>query len=158
VSSTEQRQQDNRQERDRVKGEKRGLLIGGAALTGIGVVGVVVGIAGLSIANSLANSLRQLSSNVTMSGFPEGDYACRGVPADECPFNLEKRMKTGNVLGGVGLGVGGAALIGGAAMLAVYMINKKKRGGSMESSPELSGLGPMLVPGGGAGAMAEIRF
>jgi hypothetical protein len=71
-------------------------------------------------------------------------------------------MKAGNIMGYVGLGVGGAALIGGAAMLAIYMVNRKKHGGSMEAAPttggtELSGLGPMIVPGG-AGAMAEIRF
>ncbi|MFO7561075.1 MAG: hypothetical protein R6X02_00410 [Enhygromyxa sp.] len=163
VSSTEERQQETRQERDRAKSEKRGLLLGGAVLLGVGVAGLGVGIAGLAVANSSAGSLRELSSNVTMSGFPEGDYACRGVPANECPSSLEGRMKTGNILGGVGLGIGGAALIGGAAMLAVYMVNKKKRGGASEAPPtesgvELSGLGPMLVPGGGAGAMAEIRF
>ena len=164
MSTTEARQQENAQTQQDAKNEKRGLLIGGAVLLGVGVAGVGVGIAGLAIANSSANTLQDLSTNLTTSGFPEGDYACRGVDTAQCPFELEKRLKTGNVLGYVGLGVGGAALVGGAAMLAVYMVNKKKNGGKLESSPEgeagveLSAFGPMLVPGGGAGAMAEIRF
>ncbi len=163
-SSSEARQESNLEAKTEAKNEKRGLLIGGAVLTSIGVAGVGVGIAGLAIANSSASSLQALSTNQTQSGFPEGDYACRGVSADECPFDLEKRMKTGNALGYVGLGVGGAALIGGVAMLAIYMV-KKKKGGNLESTPaegeagvELSAFGPMVVPGGGAGAMAEIRF
>lgn len=155
----------NKDAKDTAKSEKRGLLIGGSVLTGLGVAGVAVGIAGLGMASGAANSLQDLSTNLTLSGFPEGDYACRGVAGGECPFDLEKRMRTGNVLGYVGLGVGGAALIGGVAMLAIYMVNKKKRGNEVESTPtdggagvELSAFGPMLVPGGGAGAMAEIRF
>jgi hypothetical protein len=165
TSSSDQRAQDNRKEKERAKSEKRGLLIGGAVLAGVGVAGVAVGIAGLGMANSSAKSLQLLSSNQTQSGFPEGDYSCRDVAASECPFDLEKRMKTGNVLGYVGLGVGGAALVGGAAMLAIYFVNKKKNGGAQEATPtttdapaaELSALGPMLLPGG-AGATAAIRF
>jgi hypothetical protein len=159
-STGTERQEANRAEKERVKSEKRGLLIGGSVLLGVGVAGLAVGIAGLAVANGSANSLGDLSSNNTTSGFPEGDYACR--TDGSCPFDLEKRMKTGNVLGYVGLGIGGAALIGGAAMLAIYMVNKKKNGKAVEATPaaggtELSGLGPMFVPGG-AGAMAEIRF
>ncbi len=165
TSSTEARQQENLKTRNQAKSEKRGLLIGGAVLTGVGVVGVAVGIAGLAIANGSANTLGDLSTNITQSGFPEGDYACRGVSADQCPFDLERRLRTGNALGYAGLIGGGVLLIGGASMLAIYMINKKKSGGSLEQPPtegeagvELSAFGPMLVPGGGAGAMAEIRF
>ena len=162
TSSTEERQEANRAEKERVKSEKRGLLIGGSVLLGIGVAGVAVGIAGLAVSNGSANTLGDLSSNNTTSGFPEGDYACRSVDSNQCPFDLEKRMRTGNVLGYVGLGVGGAALLGGAAMLAIYLVNKKKNSKAVEATPteggtELSGLGPMFIPGG-AGAMAEIRF
>jgi hypothetical protein len=163
TSTSEQRAADNRKEKDRVKSEKRGLLIGGSVLAGIGVAGLAVGIAGLAVSNSSAQQLQTLSSNQTQSGFPEGDYACRGVDASSCPFDLEKRMKTGNALGYVGLGVGGAALIGGAAMLAIYFVSRKKSGGAKEATPtagapaELSALGPMLIPGG-AGATAAIRF
>lgn len=162
MSTTEERQQENRDAKNEAKSEKRGLLIGGAVLTGLGVAGVAVGIAGLSIASGSANQLRDLSSNLTQSGFPEGDYSCRDAAAG-CPFDLEKRMRTGNGLGYGGLIAGGVFLIGGAAMLAIYMVNKKKKGGAVEAAPtteagaELSGLGPMMVPGG-AGAMAEIRF
>lgn len=164
TSASDERHTANATTKKQAKNEKRGLLIGGSVLLGVGVAGVAVGIAGLAIASGSAGSLQELSSNVTTSGFPEGDYACRSVPSSECPFELEKRMKTGNILGYVGLGVGGAALIGGAAMLAIYMVNKKKNGNAQEATPtegaagtELSGLGPMFIPGG-AGAMAEIRF
>jgi hypothetical protein len=163
-SSAEERQEANRTTQAEVKSEKRGLLIGGSVLLGVGVVGVAVGIAGLSMANSSAGTLQTLSSNSTTSGFPEGDYACRSVDASQCPFELEERMKTGNTLGYIGLPIGGAALLGGAAMLAVYMINKKKKGKALEATPtesgpaaELSALGPMFIPGG-VGATAAIRF
>jgi len=163
ASTTEVRQGEAKGAREAKKSEKKGLLLGGAVLAGIGVAGLGMGIAGLAIANGSANTLKALSTNQTQSGFPVGDYACRGVPSSECPSDLERRMSTGNVLGGVGLAVGGAALIGGAVMLAIYMVNRKKQGNNLEtaragSGVALSGLGPMLVPGGGAGAMAEIRF
>lgn len=164
-STTKTRQVEAKGAREAKKNEKKGLLLGGAVLAGVGVAGVVVGVVGLGVANGAAGSLKQLSSNRTMSGFPEGDYACRSAIANECPATLEGRMSTGNTLGYIGLGVGGAALIGGAAMLAIYMVNRKKRGNKLETTPaegaegiELSAFGPMLVPGGGAGAMAEIRF
>ncbi|MCA9686468.1 MAG: hypothetical protein KC457_30145 [Myxococcales bacterium] len=159
------RQKDAAQAREDKKNEKRGLLIGGAALTAVGVVGLGVGFAGLGIASKSAGSLQDLSSNSTNTGFPSGDYACRDVPTSECPYQLEGRMKTGNVLAYVGLPIGGAALIGGVAMLAIYMANKKKNGGGLEEAPAvegeagvaISGLGPMMLPGGG-GAMVELRF
>jgi hypothetical protein len=163
-STTEIRQTEAKKARDTKKDEKRGLLIGGAVLTGVGVVGVSLGIAGLAIANSSANTLRSLSSNATITGFPVGDYSCRNVGPSECPADLERRMRTGNALGYVGLGVGGAALAGGVAMLAIYMVSRKRSGGleqaakSNDAGVQLSGLGPMLVPGGGGGAMVEVRF
>ncbi|WP_181197863.1 hypothetical protein [Enhygromyxa salina] len=162
-TSTEIRQEEAKKARDAKKNEKRGLLIGGAALTGVGVAGLAVGITGLALASGAAGNLRSLSTNQTPSGFPVGDYACRSVPANECPYKLESRLATGNVLGYVGLGVGGAALIGGVAMLAIYMTNKKKNGGALETASkdgkvELTGLGPVVLPGGGGGAVAEIRF
>lgn len=163
-STTEVRQNEARDAREAKKESKRGLLMGGSVLAGVGVLGVATGIAGLVVASSSADSLQSLSSNATTSGFPVGDYACRDGNA-ECPFDLERRMKTGNILGWVGLSVGGAALIGGAAMLAIYMVARKKNGGALETAPteataavELTGLGPLMLPGGGGGAMAEIRF
>jgi hypothetical protein len=159
-STTVVRQQEARKARDAKKNEKRGLLIGGAVLTSVGIVGVAVGITGLAIAGGSANKLGDLSTNQTMSGFPVGDYACRD-DGDDCPYQLENRMATGNTLGYVGLIVGGVALGAGAAMLAVYMINKKKSGPGPTAGNkrvEMTALGPMLLPNGGAGAVAELRF
>ncbi|WP_106090044.1 hypothetical protein [Enhygromyxa salina] len=160
-STTVVRQQEAKKAREAKKSEKRGLLVGGAVLTGFGIAGVAVGITGLAIASGSANQLGELSTNQTNSGFPVGDYACRDDDAG-CPSQLESRMATGNTLGYVGLIVGGVALGAGAAMLAVYMINKKKSGGGTTASigkrkVELTALGPSLLPGG-AGAVAELRF
>ena len=158
-SSRNQRADEAAKARQRKKDEKRGLLIGGAVLTSLGVAGLATGATGLGLAGSSANSLQDLSSNNTNTGFPRGDFACRGVTGPDCPFELENRLRTGNILGYVGFGVGGAALIGGVAMLAIWGANKKKRGGAQEqASAELTGVAPMFLPGGGGGAMAEIRF
>ncbi|GEM_PF-2232109 len=165
ASTKSERQHDAAAARKAKKDEKRGLLIGGATLTAVGVVGVGIGIIGLGVANGASNSLTDLSTNLTQTGFPTGDYACRNVAADQCPFELEQKLRTGNILGYVGLGIGGAALAAGVAMLAIHMVNKKKNGGG-ETNPdaegkpaiEVSGLGPLMLPGGGGGAMVELRF
>lgn len=163
-STKVERQHEAAEARQAKKNEKRGLLIGGSVLTGVGVAGVAVGIAGLAIAGSSRNTLIDLSTNQTQTGFPTGDYACRNVSSDQCPFELERQLRTGNIMGYVGLGVGGASLAAGVAMLAIYMVNKKKNGPVEESDPnaepgvEISAIGPMLMPGGGGGATLELRF
>ncbi|KIG12529.1 hypothetical protein DB30_01291 [Enhygromyxa salina] len=162
-STTVVRQQEAKKARDAKKSEKRGLLIGGAVLTSFGIAGVAVGITGLAIASGSANQLGDLSTNQTNSGFPIGDYDCRNDLG--CPSQLESRMATGNALGYVGLIGGGVMLGAGVAMLAVYMINKKKSGGATEATAanrmsnkvELTALGPALLPNG-AGAVAGLRF
>src|SRR5690606_41344380 len=118
---------------------RRGRFGDGSWLAGLGVVGVAVGSAGLGMARGSAKSLISLSSNNANSGFPEGDCAGRGVDSSQCPFDREKRMKTGNALGYGGLIGGGVLLVGGAAMLAIYFVNKKKRGGAMEAPPSSVG-------------------
>lgn len=164
-STTVVRQQEAKKARDAKKNEKRGLLIGGAVLTGFGIAGVAVGITGLALASGAAGKLEALSTNQTDSGFPVGDYACRDDGAD-CPSQLESQLGTGNTLAYVGLIVGGVALGAGVGMLAVYMINKKKSGGATEATAksghkrgkvEITSLGPVLLPNG-AGAVAELRF
>ena len=158
-SSTDMRHGEAKKAREDKKAEKRGLLTGGAVLAGFGVAGLAVGFIGLGMASGSAGTLRDLSSNQTNSGFPVGDYSCFDLPKSECPYDLEKRLATGNTLAYIGLGVGGAALAAGAAMLAIYFVNKKKNGGAVEAEtdPSLSSIGPMMLPGG-AGAAAEIRF
>jgi hypothetical protein len=158
-SSTEMRQQEAATARTAAKSEKRGLLLGGAVLTSFGVVGLAIGFAGLGIASGSANSLRDLSSNQTDTGFPVGDYECRNVDKSECPSNLEGKLGLGNGLAYGGL-IGGGILTGiGVALLAVYMVNKKKNGGSVANNgkPQLTGIAPALLPGG-MGAFAEVRF
>jgi hypothetical protein len=158
-SSTEIRQQENATAKTTAKKEKRGLLLGGAVLTSFGVVGLAVGIAGIGVASGSASSLRDLSSNQTNTGFPVGDYECRNVDASECPSKLEGKLATGNGLAYGGL-IGGGILTGvGVALLAVYMVNKKKNGGSVANNgkPQLTGVAPALLRGG-MGAVAEFRF
>jgi hypothetical protein len=158
-SSTEIRQHEAAEARQTAKSEKRGLLLGGAVLTSFGVVGLAVGIAGLGVASGSAGSLRDLSSNQTNTGFPVGDYECRNVDASDCPSKLEGKLKLGNGLAYGGL-IGGGILTGvGVALLAVYMVNKKKNGGAVAKSgkPQLTGIAPALLPGG-MGAVAELRF
>jgi hypothetical protein len=158
-SSTEIRQQEAATARQTKKSEKRGMLLGGAVLTAFGVVGLAVGFAGLGVASGSASSLRDLSSNQTVTGFPVGDYECRNVDNSSCPSVLEGRLKLGNGLAYGGL-IGGGILTGvGVALLAVYMINKKKNASSLanQGQPQLTGIAPALMPGG-FGAVAEIRF
>jgi hypothetical protein len=158
-SSTEMRQQETAEARQTAKSEKRGLLVGGAVLTAFGVVGLAVGFAGLGVASGSAGTLRDLSSNQTNTGFPVGDYECRNVGASECPSKLENKLATGNGLAYGGM-IGGGILAGvGVALLAVYMVNKKKNASSLanKGKPQLTGVAPALLPGG-MGAFAEVRF
>jgi hypothetical protein len=158
-SSTEIRQQETATARNAAKSEKRGLLIGGAVLTSFGVVGLAIGFAGLGMASGSAGALRDLSSNQTNTGFPVGDYECRNVEAGECPSKLENKLATGNGLAYGGM-IGGGILAGvGVALLAVYMVNKKKNASSLanKGKPQLTGVAPALLPGG-MGAFAEVRF
>lgn len=156
-SSTEIRQQEAAEARQTAKQEKRGLLVGGAVLTGFGVAGLVVGFAGLGVASGSASSLRDLSSNQTITGFPVGDYECRNDLG--CPSTLEGRLKLGNGLAYGGLIGGGVLTSVGVALLAVYMVNKKKNANSLanKGTLQLSGVAPALLPGG-MGAVAEVRF
>ncbi len=138
--------------------EKKGLLVGGAVLIALGAGGIGAGAAGVAMASSAGNSLSDLSSNATNTGYPEGDYACR---TGECPVDLEQKLQTGKVIGYVGFAAGGALLVTGIALIAVHAIKKKKAGGGANAKApvnvQLTAAGPMLLPGGG-GAMAGIRF
>lgn len=154
-STKDERQGDAKDAREAKKNEKRGLLIGGAVLISVGVIGVGAGATGLGISSGASKQLSDLSTNATNTGFPIGDYSCRDS-GEPCPYDLENKMKAMNIMAGVGFGIGGAALLGGIAMIAIYSSSKKS--GAVEvGSAEVTALGPTFLPGG-AGAMAEIRF
>jgi len=155
-SRKDERQGDAKAARQAKKDEKRGLLIGGAVLISVGVIGVGAGAAGLGVSSSAANQLADLSTNDTNTGFPIGDYSCRDSGAP-CPYDLEQKMKAMNGLAYAGFGIGGAALIGGIAMIAIYASSKKKQGPIEAGNAEVTAFGPTFMRGG-AGAMAEIRF
>lgn len=146
----------NNNKKDKPKG-KKGLLVGGAVMIVLGAGGVGAGAAGLAMASGAGKSLDSLSSNQTATGYPNGDYACR---VGDCPPDLEQKLQTGKIIGGVGFAVGGALLVTGVALIAVHAAKKKKAGGANAQAPgnvQLTAAGPMLLHGG-AGAMAGIRF
>jgi len=143
--------------------EKKGLLVGGAVLMVLGLGGIGAGAAGVSMASGAGSTLDGLSSSNTPTGYPNGDYACRG--GGDCPPDLESRLETGKLIGTLGFVAGGALLVTGVALIAVHMAKKKKGGGANarlhnlnQGAVQLTGAGPMLLPGGGGGAMAGIRF
>lgn len=136
-----------------------GLLIGGIAIAVVGVGGIGLGAAGFGISSSRVDELESLASTGSVTGYPTGDYACRDGSAP-CPPTLESEAKQWNTIGYVGMGVGGALLITGVALIAVHASKKKKAAGKAASrgdGPSLTGLGPVFLPGG-AGAGAEVRF
>src|SRR5690606_33042936 len=105
--------------------------------------GLVVGIAGLALASSSQSKLDALASPDTVSGYPEGDYACRDVASDACPPTLESQIRGRKAMGGVGLAVGSGLLIGGAALIVLH-VTKNKQG---SKQARLDGLGPVIGPG-----------
>ena len=138
------------------KGDKqpKPLLIGGSALLVLGLGGLVVGIAGLALAGRSQSKLDALASPDTVSGYPEGDYACRDVASDACPPTLESQIRGRKAMGGVGLALGSGLLIGGAVLIVLHARKGKQPGGKQA---RLDGLGPVIVPGG-FGAAASLRF
>jgi hypothetical protein len=145
---------------DKKKGGK-GMLIGGAVLLTLGVGGVAVGAVGTSMAMSAGSRLDELSSTSTNTGYPVGDYACRNVGAADCPVTLESKLGTGKALTYAGFIGGGVLMVTGIALIALHVTkNKKKASASAKAKtgPELTALGPALLPGGGGGAMAAFSF
>ena len=150
---------DGKPDKGKKKGGK-GMLVGGAVLITLGVGGVVVGAVGASMASSAGNSLDDLSSTSTLTGYPVGDYACRDVTGDMCPTDLEGKLGTGKALTFAGFIGGGVLVVVGATLIGLHVAkNKKKAGAAAQAKPavQLTGLGPALLPGG-AGATASLRF
>jgi hypothetical protein len=143
---------------DKKKGGK-GLLAGGAVLITLGVGGVAVGAVGAAMASKAGNTLDDLSSTATNTGYPVGDYACRDA-SQQCPTTVEGSLATGKALTIAGFVGGGVLLVTGVALIALHAkMNKKNAGASANNGHgvRLTGLGPTLLPGGG-GAAATLRF
>jgi hypothetical protein len=99
----------------RKKGNGRGMRIAGAGLMGVGVAGIGVGVAGLVI-----GGINQQKVD---------DPAVYGVEFDQYDF----KGRRGNLLAGVGFGVGGAAL---AVGITLFIIGTKRGKSSGTAAPE----------------------
>ena len=148
---------DSEEEDTRRRGNGKGLLIGGSVLAGLGLGGVGMGVAGMIMAGSSQSKLDTLAPPDTPRGYPEGDYACRDVPANECPPTLETQIANRQLMGVIGLATGGALLLTGAALLAVHFVRKPQADEEEGPLVRLDGVAPMWV-NGGAGAAASLRF
>jgi len=146
---------ENRKTDDGKRKGGKGLLIGGSALLVLGVGGVAVGAVGMVMAGSSQSKLDGLASTDTVSGYPDGDYACRNVASDQCPPQLEDQIATRQLLGIIGLAAGGALLVTGVALIAVYGAKNKRGGGGRHA--RLDAIGPSYMPGG-MGVTASLRF
>lgn len=102
-------------ERKRKPGNGKGLFVAGAVLTGLGAALAAVGGAGLVIGAVNQNKAE--------------DPKVYGKTYDD----VETRGRRGNVIAGVGLGIGGAALVAGVVMLVVGK-KRKSRASAAESS------------------------
>ena len=132
--------------KDKKNKGKKGLLIGGVALTVLGAGGLGVGAAGLVMASGTAGELTDLASLDTPTGYPLGDYS------DAVP--LEQRLGTQKLMGYVGLGAGGALFVTGIALIAVHAAKNKKKA---SASARLDGIAPSFTANS-VGASAQISF
>lgn len=143
---------------DNKKKGGKGLLAGGAVLLTLGVGGIAVGAVGAGMASKAGNTLDDLSSTSTNTGYPVGDYACRDASL-ECPTTVEGKLATGKALTYAGFIGGGVLLVTGIALIVVHAKKNKKASQSAAASKvRLTGLGPAVLPGGGGGASATLRF
>ncbi|MCA9651623.1 MAG: tetratricopeptide repeat protein [Myxococcales bacterium] len=134
-----------------------GKLIAGAALTGVGVVGIIGGAVSLGIANKRANELATLASPGP-TGFPEGDYS------DDDVANLDRSgLPAANTASVVLFVAGGVLTTVGVTLIVLDRTSKKKAGkpggdkNASKKGPRLTSVGPTMWRGG-AGAAATVRF
>ncbi|MCX4245608.1 tetratricopeptide repeat protein [Paraliomyxa miuraensis] len=144
-------------EREETNAKKAsGKLIAGAVLTSVGVAGLVGGAVSLGIANKRANTLAELASPGP-TGFPAGDFS------DDEVANLHNSGLPAANTASIGLFVGGGVLTAVGVVLIVLDITGKKKAGlksgknASNSRPQLTGIGPSVLRGGG-GASATVRF
>lgn len=140
----------------------RKLAIAGGVLVGLGAAGIGVAIGGNRMAQSATMRLRELSSNSTVTGFPVGDYACRNVPASECPPTQIARWQSGRAMWTYGMLAGTVTLTSGAVLLIVAAARGSKQSPPPTDEPSNVGVPitmvtPVWLPGGG-GLSLSVRF
>jgi hypothetical protein len=128
-----------------------GLLVGGAIMAVLGVGAAGGGAAVLVIGSGKKKELDALSEPGSTT-FPTGDY--------REARDLEASLKSLGLVGPVLLGVGGAMLVGGIALIAMDRGNKKKGKGAYANAgaPRLTGVGASPLPGGGGAAALTLSF
>jgi hypothetical protein len=157
TSRRTEREEAADEEREETNSKKAsGKLIGGAVLTGVGVMALIGGAVSLGIANKRANSLATLASPGA-TGFPAGDYS------DDSVANLDRSGLPAANSASVGLFVAGGVLTTvGVILIVVDRTGKKKAKpgdkNARTTGPQLTGLGPTLMRGGGGGVAASMRF
>jgi hypothetical protein len=159
TSRREEREEAAETERDEESSKKAsGKLIAGAALTGVGVLALIGGAVSLGIANKRANTLAELASPGP-TGFPAGDYS------EDDVANLDRTGLPAANKASVGLFIAGGVLTTVGVVLIVLDRTSKKKAGAKSGDknarakgPQLTGLGPTLMRGGGGGVSASVRF
>lgn len=159
TSRRDEREEAADEEREETNSNKAsGKLIAGAALTGLGVAALIGGAVSLGIANKRANELADLASPGP-TGFPAGDYS------DDEVANLDRSGLPGANAAAIGLfAAGGVLTTVGVVLIVLDRTGKKKSGGkagdknARKPGPQLTGLGPTLMRGGGGGVAASVRF
>lgn len=134
-------------------GPRRGKLVAGAVLTGLGAAGLIGGAVSLGVARRRANELASLSSPGS-TGFPAGDYS------DDEVSTLDQRGLPAANGASVGLFVGGGVLAAVGVTLIILDRTGKGRvsdNNARREGPRLTGLGPAVLRSG-AGASATLRF
>lgn len=115
-----------REKRERKPIATRPLFVAGAVVTSVGGALVGVGVVGL-----IVGGVNQRRAE---------DPTVYGTEYDD----VERKGERGNVIAAVGLGVGGALVLGGAAMMIVAKVAEKKQGKARENNvsvaPTLNGV------------------
>jgi hypothetical protein len=124
----------------RKQGNGRGMKIAGAGLMGLGVAGLGVGVAGLAI-----GSINQQRVD---------DPAVYGTEYDE----YDVKGQRGNLLAGVGLAVGGAALAVGVVLFVIGTKRSKKAGATPEDSTARTRARSLAIVPNGRGLAVTGRF
>lgn len=116
----------DKKKRERKPIKTKPLFIAGAVVTALGAAVVGVGAVGLIVGAVNQNKAE--------------DPTVYGTAYDD----VETKGQRGNLIAGVGLGVGGALVVGGAAMMIIAKVAEKKQGKAQEKqisvSPTLNGV------------------
>jgi len=159
TSKKDERDAASERERDEKDAKKTDpLLLTGIILTSVGGAALIGSGISVGLARSKANRLADLASPGP-TGFPDGNYS------DDEVFNLDQTRLPGNNTATIGLLVGGIVITGvGVGLLVAGLKRQKAKRAKLgdknafgSQRPQLTGVGPALLPGGG-GAAASVRF